>query len=312
MGPHDLLVARERAYTLLGDLLRVGLRPELAPAVQAIESLAQALPQGWDADALAASHHRLFSLEAPPYEGFFLAADRLLGGPTSEAVARAYAAGGFRPQVADTAPDHLGVELGFLGWLAGARADAVRDGQDAADDGIATLERDFLDQHLLRWLPVLVAACPEPDGFYGRVLTLALELARSHRAGLDGVAAAWTLPPLPDLDDPKTGLRQLSEALCTPCHAGGLLTRSDIAMLGRREKLPRGFGDRTQTLANLLRSAARFEVLDAVFEGLDGHLEGWAHALGDDPLLAPWQDRIAGSRARLEHMRRQAADLSMG
>lgn len=303
------LTARERAYGLLADLIRSGLHPDREATVRGVEALADALPEPLDGPELAARHHGLFGLDVPPFESFFLAPDRLLGGPVSDMVARAYALGGFQPTLDDVAPDHLGVELAYLGWLSGARADAVRDGEAAHDRRIADLERAFLDDHLLRWLPVLVASVPDPDEFFGVCLDLALALAREHRGSLGVAPSPWSLPPLPELEDATTGLRQLAEALCTPCLAGGLLTRSAIAGLGRDRKLPRGFGDRTQTLANLFRSAARFDALDDVLGALDAHLGGWAHALAEHPHDAPWRARIAAHRQRLAGVRERAASV---
>jgi hypothetical protein len=259
-----------------------------------------------DLDQLAANHHRHFGIETPPYESFFLSPDRLLGGSRTDAVQSAYRAGGFNPNVADTSADHIGIELAYLGWLQGARSDAVQDDQLAVASRIARLESRFLEEHLLRWLPVLVAAIPQSDTFFARCLELALGLSREHASTLGVRPSEWSLPPVPDLEDPKTGLRELAEALCTPCLAGGLLTHSAIAKLGRDRRLPRGFGDRPQTLTNLFRSAARFQQLDQVLGSLDDHLAGWARAYDHDVSTGPWQARIVDCRARIDRMRRMA------
>ena len=54
MTLHDQLVARERAYGLLGELLRYGLRPGREQAVRGIEALGETLPDPLDLDELAA------------------------------------------------------------------------------------------------------------------------------------------------------------------------------------------------------------------------------------------------------------------
>lgn len=295
MTPTEQHVARERAAALLGGLVRHGVR-ELG-AVQAVPPLAEVLQEGASLEALGAAHHRVFSLEAPPVESFWLSPDRLLGGERSAAVAAAYRLGGFAPRVADVTPDHLGVQLAYLGWLAGARAHAVQDGRDDEDARIAVLERDFLDQHLLRWLPALVVAVAEVEPFFARVLELALSLATGLRSGLDGVVPAWSLPEVPDLDTPETSVRDIARVLCTPAHAGGLMTRAALARLGRADSLPAGFGDREQTLANLVRSAARFEAL----EGLWGRLDAEFARLGEAG--GPWRQRCAETQATLGRMK---------
>jgi len=284
-------VARERAAVLLGGLVRHGVR-ELA-VVRAVPPLAEVLPEGVTLEGLAAVHHRVFSLEAPPVESFWLSPDRLLGGDKSAAVAAAYRLGGFAPRVADVTPDHLGMQLAYVGWLAGARAHAVEDGRADEDARIAVLEQEFVDQHLLRWLPALAAAVRGLDPFFERVLELALALVE----GVAGERTAWDLPPVPDLGTAETSVRDIARVLCTPAHAGGLLTRTALARLGRADSLPAGFGDREQTLANLVRSAARFEALDALLGRLDDELGRLGEAGG------PWADRCAETRATLARMK---------
>ncbi len=286
----QVAVARERAYTLLGRLVRYGLSPELEPAARAALG---------DLSVQPGEHYQLFGLDAPPYESFFLSPDRLLGGDHAEAVARDYAAGGFQPEVSDVAADHLGVQLAFLGWLEGARGDALRD--DIAHQELLDLQARFLDQHLLRWLPAYVASVPG-NGFYPRALRLALDLALDHREALPGATAPFELPEAPPVGN--EGLRDIAELLCTPCHAGGLLTRGALRQLG---DLPRGFGQRPHELKTLLLSAARFGELPAVIEALDGELLRWDAALQGP--VAPWRARIAHTRSLLDGMQLAVAAL---
>ncbi len=274
--------------------MRYGVR-DLAQ-VTAVPPLAEVLPPQSTLEILGAAHHRVFSLEAPPVESFWLSPDRLLGGDLSAAVAADYRLGGFAPRVADVSPDHLGVQLAYLGWLAGARAHALEDDRPDEDARIAILERDFLDHHLLRWLTALVVAVSEVDDFFGRVLELALSLATNLRASLEGEATPWSLPEPPDLTSAETSVRDIARVLCTPAHAGGLLTRTALASLGRPDQLPAGFGDREQTLANLVRSAARFEALDALLARLETEFTRLSQAGG------PWAERCRETRGTLAHL----------
>jgi len=298
--PVQVHVAQERAAVLLAGLVRHGVR-DIAQ-VRAVPPLAEALPDEVTPEGLAASHHRVFSLEAPPIESFWCSPDRLLGGDRSDAVARAYRLGGFAPRVADVSPDHLGVQLSYIGWLAGARAHASEDSRPDQDARVAALEQDFVQAHVLRWLPALVVALDGLAPFWERVLELSLSLVQGVAAG----STQWVLPPVPDLSSPETSVRDISRVLCTPALAGGLLTRTALAELGRADSLLAGFGAREQTLANLVRSAARFDRLDALLARLDARFAALGAAGG------PWGVRCGETRSVLGRLRRLADDAGPG
>ena len=89
-----------------------------------------------------------------------------------------------------------------------------------------------------------------------------------------------------------------------------MLTREDVARLGRGLNVPRGFGDRTQLIVNLLRSAARFDALDALLEALEGEaadqrdrLTSWGAA------TAAWRSRIDETLSILRALRERAGAL---
>ncbi len=290
MTPHQASVARERAALLLAGLVRDGVRD--LEAVRAVPPLAEVLPEHAALERLAAAHHRVFRLEAPSVESFWLSPDRLLGGPGSEAVAEAYRLGGFVPRLRDVPADHLGVQLAYVAWLAGARAEALEDGRLPEAGHLLALEQAFLADHLLRWLPALAVAIEGLDPLFERVIELALTLARSVSSG----GGSWALPALPELEDPDTRLRDIARVLCTPALCGGLLTRSALAELGRADRLPAGFGGREQTLANLLRSAGRFDALPGLWHRLRERFAGLGQAGG------PWAVRCEETRELLDRL----------
>ncbi len=147
-----------------------------------------------------------------------------------------------------------------------------------------------------------LSTCSAADPVLTEVARLASELCHSHRADLGAPTEQAALPAVPPvLDDPETGLRRIAEVLTTPVYAGGFLCRSAIADLGRAHDLPRGFGGRCQTLVNLLRSAAQFDRLVDVVDGLDRIAGSWAN----DHCSAPWRDRAESTQTWLTAMRSQ-------
>ncbi len=315
-------LARSRAYDLFGRLYREGLTPEVLPAVRSIPELADAASDPFDADAAAADHYDLFGLNVFPYASFFLDASGRLGGPVTDLVRHQLQRVNLAPESDAESADHLGHELAYLALLAGAEADAQADGARAEVQRMQHLQRQFCDRHLLWWLPPFVrAVCQHEHPFYAPLADLTWALVADHRTALGG-SAVGKLTPEPDdppadlLDDESTGLKDIAAFLVTPVWSGLVLRRDDITQLGRAEQLPRGFGDRTQMLTNLLRSAAEYEGLNAVLDQLMERVEAEqsyyqsieAEAAPLDDVAAFWQTRLGGTAALLRRLRTAAED----
>jgi TorA maturation chaperone TorD len=309
-------LARSRAYDLFGHLYREGLTPAVLPAVQSIPAVADTVPDPFDADAAAADHYDLFGLNVFPYASFFLDASGRLGGPVTDLVRHQLQRVGLAPGAEDA--DHLGHELAYLALLAGAEADAQANDVDTEVQRMQHLQRQFLDGHLLWWLPLFVRAVRQHEHpFYAVLAELTWALVVDHRAARGGGAVSPLVPEPEDppsdlLDDTATGLKDIARFIMTPAWSGMVLSRGDIARLGRSERLPRGFGDRTQMLTNLLRSAAEYDGLGAVLTRLGQQVDDWrAHyqsvdaegAWTLDAVTAFWQARLDTTEAVINRMR---------
>jgi hypothetical protein len=106
--------------------------------------------------------------------------------------------------------------------------------------------------------------------------------------------------------------------LTTPPYSGFYLSRDTVAQLARAQNIPRGFGDRTQMLTNLLRGAAQFDALPALVDDLQTVLTTWQDAYTDYaasmPTLAPfaavWQERISQTGRMLSQIDQQLEALA--
>jgi TorA maturation chaperone TorD len=308
-SPLDAAVARSGAYALLAKLLVRGLDDERLALVRSVPPLADSLGEEADLDELASQHHALFSLQLQPYGGVFLDGEGLAGGDVGRAVQDDFTAAGFIADLDGTSPDHLGLELAFLAFLSGAEADAVEDGKTEIVEQLRARMSAFLDEHVLTWLPALVVGLPaEEGGFWPDVVHMALELCAEHRAELDEEATEPPRLPAPPslVDDEKTSLRGLARFFATPAFVGAVLTRSDLAKIGRRQELPHGFGGRKQMLESLLDNAKEYGDVPALFEALGERLaavdDRWATLAGRPGLEGPvmaWRARLAATRALL-------------
>lgn len=282
--------------------------------MEALPQLAASLPAAFDADEAAADHHQLFVLNVYPYEAIFRDGGGLLGGPVAETVAARYRQAGYAPDTAASSPDHAGYELGFLAFLCGAEADALRDGLPAVVERVRGLQRNFLGQHLLAWLaPLVVTIRQQGHLFYTALGDLTLALADEHSTALGGMPEAWTLPAAPPLlEQEKTGLKQIAGYLLAPVNSGLYLSRDDISALGRAVALPRGFGGRQQMLANLLRAAAQYEMVGTLVGELQRIAGRWQAAYQTlastalAPYAAAWEERAGETRRLLAEVRIRA------
>jgi len=336
----EVAEARARGYHLLGRLLAVGPVQSLRDAASQVPALAAALPTERDDDAVAADHHALFGFDILPYEGVFRAADGLLGGPATAAVASSYAAAGWIPPDDGESADHAAVELAFLAWAAGIQADAARAGDEGRALRAARAQRHFLETHLLHWLPALAAAVASAgprDGapFYAAVLGLAVDLAADHVQDVpmaadqaQDVEADGTVGIAEDgapdaaerlLAEPRTGLRDIARFLTSPARAGVYLGRGAVVRAARTAGVPHGFGDRTSMLGDALSAAAHLDRVGELARALDEEVAAqarWVAArrvvAGEAGLrileraLAPWAERAAGSRLLLGRVAVQA------
>lgn len=315
MTPEEHAQGRCLGYGLFADVLIRGVTDDNRPALSSSQPIAEAI-EGRDPDQVAADLERAFGWAAPPFEGALLDPGRAIGGESSDRLWGLYRQMGFSPDVRSVDAEHLSTLLRGLAFLSGAEADAIEDGHQGAVERVRELSRRLLDEHALRWVPIWASAVRRvelalPTALVDRIEELLLE----HRASIPGEPASFALPEPPDLlSDESTGLRDIGEHLASAAHAGVLLTRDDVRRLGRRLEVPRGFGDRSQLLVNLLRSAARFDAFGGLLAAMDAELEAQQQALHDPrydgirPLVRPWVQRLVATRALLERLRDATLD----
>lgn len=114
---------------------------------------------GTESDSrLAVEHTRLFSGLAegagppPPFESVWRNSQE--PGDIALSVTQAYAEAGFADIDLDAGPqDHLAVEFKFIALLALREAEARNEGIMVAAEARVRQQRDFLDHHLLQWVP---------------------------------------------------------------------------------------------------------------------------------------------------------------
>ncbi len=155
---------------------------EIASALERTGSGSEA-----DGETLRTAYTRLFRGVSdqdpdPPYESLYV--DGQFYGQTTTEIQQGYRWAGV--DVDDSRgnepPDHLGIELQFLGEL------VAMDGQETDSDGpdVEDAQWWLLDDHLTEWLPTYHARIQreDPPDYYGGLLDLALAVVTSHHDAL--------------------------------------------------------------------------------------------------------------------------------
>ncbi len=262
----------------------------------------------FDADEEAARYQQLIGFNILPYASVYLEPEGQLGGAVSSDALAHYAGTGFSLPADASAPDHIAAELSYMHYLSGYRADALAAGATPAADRWGERFQLFLAHHALHWMPVfLLSLRRQGDDRYAVLADMLLEVVLDHHASLSSVPPApHTRPAAPDiLSRPDTGLKDIALYFTRPVWCGVFLGRDDIGRLGRSLTLPIGFGDRGQSMTNLLRAAVTYDRLPDLLAGLRYligserfALEAIADAYASDTIaeaVQPWLIRMAGS-----------------
>ena len=295
MDQLQISTARHHTYSLLSRLFLQGLTADLHPYVDEIPQLAAVCPRPFNSDQSAADHQHIFSYDIYPYESLFRDPQGLLGGPITIQIAEDYRLSGFK---STEEPGHIGTELAYLAYLCEGQALSLQGDCFEDYNRYTNFQIDFLNKHLLHWLPAFeIALSFSGSPFYASLGHVALDLVSDHMASstLDNRPHTqnWDAPSPPDIwNDPQTNLKRIAHHLATPPYSGLYLGREAISELARLVDLPRGFGGRRQMMGNLLRSAGQYGTVPALFSAMAAFAVNWQESferqIVNHPHLAAW------------------------
>ncbi len=147
--------------------------------------------------ALRVDFTNLFLISTPPYEAALVDESGHLNSGATDRVTDFYRSCGFNPgrgggvsrNIGLVAMDHISVELEFLAHLAGREENAWR-GEDRplAAESLSGAAR-FMDAHLLRWMPLLMASTEEDadTDFYRALSKWTREFAFEDRKHIEKI-----------------------------------------------------------------------------------------------------------------------------
>lgn len=123
---------------------------------------------------------------------------RRLMGDCTQQVMRFYSAAGSELAKADLVsrmPDYIGAELSFMAFLCDQEAEATARGDGAQVVELQALQRRFVDEHLISWVPALSEAivAADPGGYHGAIAT-----ALNAHVRADHTWLLATVPPATD------------------------------------------------------------------------------------------------------------------
>lgn len=211
----DALVEQGRGYGLLSRLFVREVTPELLEELRAAKypaatgndrldrgyrELCRYLAGSWERTRgeLAVDYFRTFigntqdvEQVAFPYESVYTSPDHLLMQDARDEVLAAYRAASVMVSedvnTTNDPEDHVGFELAFLGLLGNRAADALRAGNEDGAAALLEAKRDFLQGHLLNWVPAFAGdvARIAQTGFYRALADLLVGTLETDAALLD-------------------------------------------------------------------------------------------------------------------------------
>lgn len=105
---------------------------------------------------------------AYPYESVYTSKDRLVMQEAYEKVVKIFRANGVGKLDADLYEDHAALELEFMSLLCRRAVELIEKGDEAGLEENLDLQKSFLNEHLLNWMPEFletIRRCPG-SGFY--------------------------------------------------------------------------------------------------------------------------------------------------
>jgi TorA maturation chaperone TorD len=139
-------------------------------------------------DSLSVDYTRLFigpgMVEVSPWESVYRNTDRALFQASTLEVRKAYVKQDLIPSgYPNVADDHIGIELDFMAKLAERVVESNARGNMPAVREALAASKEFLDEHLLEWVPKFVDTFNDtPHGsFYGKVAELLLSFIKIDR-----------------------------------------------------------------------------------------------------------------------------------
>jgi TorA maturation chaperone TorD len=145
-------------------------------------------------DKLSVDFTHLFvgpgKMEADPWESLHTSSENVLFQPITLDVRKAYVAQGFIPQsYPHVADDHIALELDFMAQLAKRLLEAHEAGDYERAQMALVASKDFLDAHLLIWVPSFAdrLSHAKHSGFYDRVGAVLAAFLPIDREALDEI-----------------------------------------------------------------------------------------------------------------------------
>ncbi len=136
-------------------------------------------------DQIAAEHASLFSLPSNhlPHEAVYRDKEKRLGGKVTMDVSQFYEkAGASILNSCIEMPDHLGMELEFMGFLCKMERELRENADYPSLDNCIYLQKTFIDEHLIKWVYPCCEKIVERStyGFYKAIAHMITEFIKSE------------------------------------------------------------------------------------------------------------------------------------
>lgn len=163
-----MIKARSSIYRFISSLFLTEPSPEVIREIRDKKALKTFRDLGIDfgvelnqgeealAEKLAVEYTRLFigpKGHFPPYESVHSSEGGTLWGDSTVEVSNFYRRCGYELAPEHSIPDHIGIELELMQHLLEMEAKSLREGDSALASRYVALQKEFLENHLVKWGP---------------------------------------------------------------------------------------------------------------------------------------------------------------
>lgn len=276
--------------------------PDAETAARAVSELG--LPPA-DPAELASAYAEVFLLNVPPYGTVFTDPEGEMNSAEAQRVGALFEAHGYYPPELNSvgAPDHVGLCLGFMGYLKERGLEIGELGLDWAPTACLAIERQ-----------------PSAHPFYRALANQTRAALLKHSKTLEPkpqpVISNLELPIAHPSND-ETSLRDIVRFFLAPARCGLFLSRSRLGRMANDLDLRLPFGSRFDVAEVLFAATGESGLVERLIDALEAEVREWGLAYrqwGDEypvwrPFAEVWLERIGTAARTLAEMRERAMTI---
>lgn len=255
-------------------------------------------------DDIASEHYSTFGMTVFPFGHYYISEGRNFAGDHDDDVIALYDQEEFHYNDLSygLGPTHLGTQLKFLQYCINSEKEH--------------LARAFMGNQILSWIHSLNISLSETSGsLFPHLVNYIESTVLKYWHDLNGQDHLDEIHfYLRDfdfkadlLDNEKTSLKDIGEALMTPAYVGVFMSKPTLLNFASKIEIPSGFGTRIMMIETIFKEAVNYEKMPQLLSMFEAYFNHWESAYSDyavKPVAKLWIEHIQQGKNIVEHLRK--------